>query len=306
MIGLIADDLTGACDSAAPFLSGGRVLVTIWPVLPEAGSAECLAMSTESRSEVEAQEARARTRMAVAHLVGEGATLLFKKVDSRLRGEVRAELEGALGAWPGTILLAPALPGESRITRDGLQVTPEEEIDLKVLVSGLERVRLLDAATDADLDRVAGEVLAGDSILPAGTAGLAAALARRLPSKPPSPAWPAVRNPLGLVGSKTETSAEQVERARAAGWTVQRRSRDDAVDLDGHDALFLSGGGTAAGVITALGASALELAGEVLPRIPVARLRGGPHEGLTVCLKSGGFGGPEAIDQALRRLCHGA
>lgn len=307
MTGLIADDLTGACDSAAPFLSGGRVVVTIWPALPAAGSAECLAVSTESRSDVEAPEARARTRKAVAHLAGESATLLFKKVDSRLRGEVRAELEGALEAWPGTILLAPALPGEGRITRDGLQLTPEEEIDLRAMISGLERVRLLDAATDADLDRVAEEVLACQSILPAGTAGLAAALARRLPNKARSgPAWPAVHNPLGLVGSKTETSAEQVERARAAGWEVRRRSRDDAVELDGHDALFLSGGSTAAGVITALGASALELAGEVLPRIPVGRLRGGPHEGLTVCLKSGGFGGPDAIDDALRRLCHGA
>jgi uncharacterized protein YgbK (DUF1537 family) len=96
-----------------------------------------------------------------------------------------------------------------------------------------------------------------------------------------------------------------VEAAQAAGWEVRRRARDEAIDLAGHDALFLSGGGTAAGVLSALGATTLELLGELLPRVPVGRLVDGPQAGLVVALKSGGFGGPGAIASALDRLSAG-
>jgi uncharacterized protein YgbK (DUF1537 family) len=306
MIGLVADDLTGACDSAAPFLALGTVTVTIWPRLSSGGEADCLAVCTETRDSTPS-EARERTRIAVAHLMHAGATLVFKKVDSRLRGRVRAELEGALAAWPGVILLAPALPAEGRYTRGARQFTGEEVVELEGLVEGLPRVTVEDADADADLDRVAAAVLAKPEVLPAGSAGLAGALARRMIVSPLTRAdsdWPAVNNPLALVGSKTTITAAQVEAAVAAGWTVRRRSRDDAVDLESHDALFLTGGGTAAGVIEALGGYGLEVVGEALPRVPVGRLRGGPHEGLTICMKSGGFGGRDAIDRALSRLCH--
>ncbi len=49
MIGLVADDLTGACDSASPFLRGGRVMVALWPELPaahELAGFACVAIST--------------------------------------------------------------------------------------------------------------------------------------------------------------------------------------------------------------------------------------------------------------------
>jgi uncharacterized protein YgbK (DUF1537 family) len=103
-----------------------------------------------------------------------------------------------------------------------------------------------------------------------------------------------------LIGS---TSAfAQAAYAANRGWDVQRRVRGDVVDVDGHDSLFLSGGGTAAGVLGELGADGLELLGEVAPRVPVGRLHGGHLPGLPVVLKSGSFGAVDVIAAALSRL----
>jgi len=305
MVGLVADDLTGACDSAAPFLAGGRVLVAIWPALvPQA--AACLAISTETR-DATPEEARTRARQAVHLLLTAGAQRIFRKVDSRLRGQVREELAGALDAWPGRCLLAPALPAEGRLTVGGRQLMEDgEAIDIATILNGLDRVDIRDASTDAELAAVAAEVAADRGLMPAGTAGLAAVLAPALGlAGAAAPGWPPCPQPLALVGSKTEVSAGQVEAARAAGWEVRRRARDDGVELGDHAALFLSGGGTASGVLADLGATALELVGEALPRVPVGRLLDGPHAGLVVALKSGGFGGPDAIATALARLSAG-
>jgi len=306
MLGLVADDLTGACDSAAPFLAGGRVLVCIWPALLPAGpDVACLALSTETRDSTP-EEARVRSRQAVHLLLTTGAERIFRKVDSRLRGHLREELAGALEAWPGRCLLAPALPAEDRFTTGGRQIVDGEPIDIATLLEGLDRVEIRDALTDAELAEIAAEVAADRELMPAGTAGLAAALPAALGlSGAAAPGWPPCRRPLGLVGSKTEVSAGQVESALAAGWEVRRRGRTDAVEFDDHDALFLSGGGTASGVLGRLGATAVELVGEALPRVPVGRLLDGPHRGLVVALKSGGFGGPDAIAAIMARLSSG-
>jgi uncharacterized protein YgbK (DUF1537 family) len=305
MLGLVADDLTGACDSAAPFLGGGRVLVSIWPAVAAADRAACLAVSTETR-DGDPDLARSRSAEAVRGLRAAGAGRIFRKVDSRLRGHLREEIAGALDEWPGRCLLAPALPAEGRVTRGGRQLLDGEAIDIGTLLSGLEaRVEVRDAETDAELAAIAAELAADPGLMAAGTAGLATALAAALGLSGPGPGWPARPRPLGLVGSKTAVSATQLEAAQAAGWEVRRRARDETIDLAGHDALFLSGGGTAAGVLSALGATTLELLGELLPRVPVGRLLDGPHAGLVVALKSGGFGGSGAIAGALARLSAG-
>ncbi|HEY8643075.1 MAG TPA: four-carbon acid sugar kinase family protein, partial [Candidatus Dormibacteraeota bacterium] len=150
MLGLVADDLTGACDSAAPFLAGGRVLVCIWPALLPAGpDVACLALSTETRDSTP-EEARVRSRQAVHLLLTTGAERIFRKVDSRLRGHLREELAGALEAWPGRCLLAPALPAEDRFTTGGRQIVDGEPIDIATLLEGLDRVEIRDALTDAE------------------------------------------------------------------------------------------------------------------------------------------------------------
>ncbi len=296
-IRLVADDLTGACDSALPFLAGGRVRVGLWPHVP-VGAMACAGVSTESR-DLDASTAYARGRNAAAALPG---GLLYRKLDSLLRGHPVADVRGALDTAGGRCVVAPALPAEGRTTAGGVQRWPGGEVDLRDLLRPLgDRVDLRDASSDADLDGIAREVLRRRDRVVAGTAGLAAALARALGlgALPRAPGL-ACGRPLAAVGSTA--AAAQADYARARGWDVQVLGPDGLPDLDGHDGLLLTGGATAARVLLAAGAHALELLAEAVPRAPLARVVGGRLDGLPVVLKAGAFGGEDAIDLALRAL----
>jgi D-threonate/D-erythronate kinase len=116
---LIADDLTGACDAAAPFAGRGRVGVFVAPAWP--GSEwEVAAVDTESRG-LEPVEATALVRAAVERLGARLAQgLVFKKIDSTLRGAVGAELEALLAAsGRATVLLCPSFPDQARTVVNG-------------------------------------------------------------------------------------------------------------------------------------------------------------------------------------------
>jgi D-threonate/D-erythronate kinase len=304
--GLVADDLTGACDSAVPFLAAGRVIVSFWPCRRQ-DDAACLAITTESRAEAP-DVAYERSRTAVRSLRAAGAAVIFRKVDSQLRGHVAEDLGGALAEWDGQCLLAPALPEERRVTTDGIQRWPGGEIDLRRLVSGagLERVIVRDAVTPGDLAEIAAEIAAdSDRVMPAGTAGLAAHLPHAFgyDARPPQPR-PGCAHPIAVVG--TPAAAHQARVAQERGKTVVKLGPNETANFDQYDGLVLTGGETAARVLRSLGVEALELIGEASPRVPVARCVGGRRAGLAVALKAGAFGGPDAIDRALEVLARGA
>jgi uncharacterized protein YgbK (DUF1537 family) len=117
---LIADDLTGACDAGAPFCGRGRVGVFTDAARAGAGW-EVLAADTESRA-LPPAEAAGRVREVAGQLgprLDEG--LLFKKIDSTLRGPVGAELEALLHATGRRrALVCPAFPEQQRTVAHGL------------------------------------------------------------------------------------------------------------------------------------------------------------------------------------------
>ena len=124
MLGIQADDLTGACDTGAPFAARGlETLVVVQdvdgpPALPRE-TPTVLVVDTESRAAT-AEEARARARAAGSALKAGSPRILYKKVDSTLRGHVAAELDGMLdGSGLAVALLAPAFPGQRRTLVDG-------------------------------------------------------------------------------------------------------------------------------------------------------------------------------------------
>ena len=124
MIGIQADDLTGACDTGAPFAARGlETLVVVDDgdgprPLPDAGAA-VLVIDTESR-ERPVDEARARACRAGGTLKAGPRRILYKKLDSTLRGRVAAEVDGMLeGAELSVALLAPAFPAQKRVVVDG-------------------------------------------------------------------------------------------------------------------------------------------------------------------------------------------
>src|SRR5690606_13273759 len=116
MLIILADDLTGALDSAAPFAARGMTTLVALSVddiqAALVRSPDVLSVNLGSR-EVEATTAYELTAAALAR-VPHGA-LLFKKVDSRLKGNIDAELEAFSFR---SALVAPAIPEFGRVVRN--------------------------------------------------------------------------------------------------------------------------------------------------------------------------------------------
>lgn len=215
---IIADDLTGACDTAVAFLGGGKAAEVILHFQEAAGrpeaatSAEVIAVQTESR-DLGRQAALDRLRAAYDFANGFHPRLLFKKIDSAFRGNTCLEIRESLDLLPAKFaILAPAFPGQGRRVREGQLfidgIAGPSAIDLiaalgeQGLGSGMleviaapggrnlaenlvskknsgGRLALCDSWTDADLDLVAQAGLdSGLDILWIGSAGLAHALSK--------------------------------------------------------------------------------------------------------------------------------
>jgi len=187
---ILADDLTGALDSAAAFagevpvyfdsppagLSVTAAGVDRWPVQ---------AVATATR-DIAPPELPAALAPALAWLGAAGVA--FKKVDSLLRGNTFAEVK--LAAQAGgfeRIVMAPAFPRQGRQVRDGRLFVAG------AVVAGVPRLQdaLADAGVPVDVPDVASDddlrALARAAGEPAarrwlwcGSAGLAQALALRL------------------------------------------------------------------------------------------------------------------------------
>ena len=194
---LIADDLTGALDTAAQFT--GRigplpVLLDQTTALPKGSYA--LSLSCRDGDQ---KTAVACTRDSL-HCYS-GADLAFKKIDSLLRGHWAAELaEIVQSGMFRRIVLAPAVPAHGRLTRGGLQMLAQSSGDpvlIKDIAAELERhgvssrgvdceIVVLDAESDADLDAIAKRYASEPATLWCGAAGLARALAQEPPRDRPS------------------------------------------------------------------------------------------------------------------------
>jgi len=119
---VIADDLTGACDTGAVFAQAGlrtRVLLAAGAAPEAATDSDVLVVTTESRHLPAHAAAAAVARAAALHWPG-AAARVYKKIDSTLRGQPGPEL-GALMRVLGLerALVAPAFPGQGRIVRGG-------------------------------------------------------------------------------------------------------------------------------------------------------------------------------------------
>jgi D-threonate/D-erythronate kinase len=214
---IVADDLTGACDAGVQFAArGSETAVRLWKgaeaaeIGADRGSGgvrgdqgvrpTVLAVSTESRV---LAPRRLPSIFADAARRLPAARLLFKKIDSTLRGNVGAEVALAARAFGcETAVIAPAFPAMGRTVVDGLlRVAANAPVELArywreqrlpecvhrspaglpdALAAGARFVSL-DAGSDEDLDSIAAAGLSSDRrILWAGSGGLAAALARAL------------------------------------------------------------------------------------------------------------------------------
>ncbi len=118
MIGVIADDLTGAAELGAVGLRHGLSAEILRSGKP-GGAADLVCMDTDSRS-CEPEDAAKRAAAAAKTLRAAGATWIYKKVDSVLRGNVTSEVEAVMKQLNfNRALLLPANPSLGRVIRDG-------------------------------------------------------------------------------------------------------------------------------------------------------------------------------------------
>ncbi len=118
MIGVIADDLTGAAEIGAVGLRHGLTAEIVRHGQPGA-STDLVCVDTDSRA-CHPAEAAKRAAAAAELLQTAGARWIYKKVDSVLRGQVTAELEAVMKQLKlARALLLPANPSLGRTIKDG-------------------------------------------------------------------------------------------------------------------------------------------------------------------------------------------
>jgi len=338
-IGIIADDLTSAADGAGPFVAAGHPALVTRGLA--AGSPAVLSVDTNSRS-LAVSDAVAGVTVAAGALAAR--SILYKTVDSTLRGHVAAEMAAALAAsGRDRVVFAPAFPDAGRITRGGRQFVdgqlvsdsaygadPVHPVGTSVLADFLPpgmRAEILDAESQAELMAKIRSVPDPDRVLFVGSPGMARALADLVgPGPTLSPSREPVQRVMVVAGSANPLSHRQVEKLRTAAGalniltTPTARAPDPVAVLSDlvarfrpqfdafePEALIATGGETMGALLQNLSVNAFELLGEISPGFPYGRVRlpGRPHP-ILIGLKAGGFGGADALVHAVGFFQRGA
>jgi len=131
---IIADDLTGAADTGVQLARAGYRTAVVFrdSPMPPAEDLDAVALDTDSRA-MPAGFAAKRV-LEAGHAVRH-ARIVYKKLDSTLRGPIAAELTAALEATGRhRVVVAPAFPSAGRTTVDGVQLVrgvPVHETEAK-------------------------------------------------------------------------------------------------------------------------------------------------------------------------------
>ncbi|UFZ07850.1 four-carbon acid sugar kinase family protein [Bradyrhizobium ontarionense] len=339
-IGILADDLTSAADGAGPFVERGLRAIVGRRRLPLQDAA-IVAVDSGSRSAL-----ASHTAQRVSELAEQLASrdVLYKTVDSTLRGHVTAELEAAyIASGRKMLVFAPAFPGAGRTTVSGVQlvdgvpvaetvygrdpVHPARHSRLVELVPAcIGSVVILDAATQDDLDTQIAALPEPESILWVGSPGMALALAKRLaPAAAASDVTVAARGDILIaIGSANPRSHRQadgvalapgvallrapVERMDDPGAVVRDIARDVArrVADERFDVVIATGGDTMEAILDRLDIGAFEILQELEPGFPLGRAFLGDGRELLIAMKAGGFGDDNTLRRAIAQLRLGA
>jgi uncharacterized protein YgbK (DUF1537 family) len=228
--------------------------------MPAQTSPHVIAVTTDSRNQT-AQQAAGSVSAAVKQLRDTGVTHLYKKIDSTLRGQIRAEIHAALDAWSpeAVAVVCPAFPAAGRTIANGNlrvngvdvaktavatdPVTPVTESHIPTMLGAAQigrsssetaerlaerlnssgRIVVVDATSEDDLRRLAEALaLLGPKAIAVGSAGLA----RHLASAWRMPAAPAVV----LVTSLQDAARRQAASVENAGACRFEPAPNDLVD----------------------------------------------------------------------------
>ncbi len=114
---ILADDLTGAADSAIGAAKSGLSSVVVFEASAPV-QADVIAIDADSRYRPEAEARALNVQLWAAHQAA--GRLFYKKIDSTLRGNFAAEMAAlAESTAAGFAIVAPAFPSNGRVTRGG-------------------------------------------------------------------------------------------------------------------------------------------------------------------------------------------
>ena len=160
---ILADDLSGAADCAAPFAARGlRTVVTLGD--PRGvDDADVVSIDADTRRLLPEQAGEEVARLVRTHAQGAGQ-LLYKKIDSTLRGHIGVEVAAALRELrrftpEAQLLVAPAFPKQGRVTIGKQQYSNGIRVDANLpgllAAAGLADAQICDAESEANLAAIA-------------------------------------------------------------------------------------------------------------------------------------------------------
>ncbi|MDD3140671.1 MAG: four-carbon acid sugar kinase family protein [Lachnospiraceae bacterium] len=261
---IVADDFTGSNDTGVQMRKRGiQVEVTLFPDAEI--EIESMVLDTESRN-IPAESAYKKVKDMTSKVMSQNTfDIVFKKIDSTLRGNVVAEIKALDDVYGATkVIFAPAFPKINRITEDGIHklngirlmetemvrdplspITTDNIVTLlekgyneKVNHHTLNEIRTgkidvtegkfhtFDVTETRDLQLIADSILKLDEkILWVGSAGLANSIFDIL-----YPQYPA----MAVVGSISETSFKQINYAEEKGVPIVQLKAEDIINETNH------------------------------------------------------------------------
>lgn len=246
---MLADDFTGAGDAGVQMTKNGieaHIIFDTEKIDPEMS----YVIDTESRN-ISAEDAYQKVKLILENMKKYPYDHYYKKIDSTLRGNLKAEITAAKEVLnPDIIVFNPANPDSNRVVVDGtlmmngvritnteimkdplclvmednLEKLMKSEMEERVIHFSLNEIRnnameigeakivTFDVLENSDLSSVVNYILSlKKKILWVGSAGMANALVKTMRIQYPV---------LALVGSISETSRMQVKVAQEAGAKV--------------------------------------------------------------------------------------
>jgi uncharacterized protein YgbK (DUF1537 family) len=335
-IAILADDLTSAADGAAPFVARGLMAWIGRGDIPRQ-TAAVISVNSGSRSASAKQASK-----VVAKLTAQLAKcpLLYKTVDSTLRGHIEKELEACFKAsGRRSLVFAPAFPEAGRTTVNGIQlvhgipvaqsvygndpVHPAKHSALVELIpSCVKNVTLLDALTQAELDTQIASIEDPDSVLWVGSPGMALALSRRfMPTALSSLSLDGIRSDvLIVIGSANPRSHRQADLVPSTEGVkllrgpivrmsdsaqVLRDLAENAVrelETPRFGALIATGGDTMVAILDRLHVREFEILQELAPGFPLGYAHLEDGRPLLLAMKAGGFGDNDVLVNAVMQI----
>lgn len=342
-IGIIADDFTSAMDGAGPFIAYRAVdhATVIVDGVSAPSGAELLSIDIDSRSRP-AREAAELARAACLQV--RGAAVLYKTVDSTLRGHLPIEIEAT---WTASgrrrVIFAPAFPAAGRTTRNGVQLLDGVDLGdssfagdarqavatgkIEQLLAPLTGIEIRDAENDDDLDAIVASADDAD-VLWVGSPGLAHALARkhRQANAAPRQLIAPIQRIAVIVGSMHAVNQTQLQRLRdylgpandvaiatappvtTAVTPLAARAVGDALARQARALLAAGYEGlivTGGETVRAVVAGLDEPLVEVLDELAPGIVRGRIASGTMLVTKAGGFGDADTLVALYKHLTQG-